>query len=1174
MSRNRNKKTRYRIGTGGAPVSEVLLEVEDVDEGVETPDPTPAPPQADAALGKGAGLAPSPDSGAPSGAADGEPTEVADFHVFFPITKVDAVRREVWGRGAQEVPDASGEILDWATSKPFIRAWSEDAFKRSGGKSKGNIRAMHQPIAAGRLLDLQLVDAEKAVDLGSEIVDDQEWRKVEKGVYTGYSIGGKYVKRWIDPLNPSLMRYTARPTEFSLVDVPAIPTATFTLVKADGTEELRKFESVLADADAPTFTVTGGGTVETLRVTNMTTGETHILAKDLPAPATAPSTTTLADSKIANLPAQPAPFAVTPADPPAGNVIAAQANPGRADLSGPAAQAQSATPTAGAGPAVAKTEADPLTARGQTVGIARRADAPLAPGAGQSGDWKNYADPANWGWACDEGERAEKSVTGYNAGAGKERYSIQEWAVLGRRIARLAGAVGSHIYKYDPGNKRIRRVQPKEANKMAAPTVMDLVGQARTLLSSIPGSDAVDQALSIMDVIADTAGSGVSATAGTPSTVTPTPTVTGTGSTLAAAAPPASPSLPPNVNSPAVANSTPGPSTTGDNSPSAPDPKTPSTSVPTSPTPATKGADMTAAPAAENTGEVFDTNPPQAGLQVFAMEGDGRLRAKLPEFTNALVNGGRKAIEKAFLVAEKDQQFFDELYNAAMRKVLDDGKINYDNRSMLNKAEIFGTRGLGAGEEAELRKGVSSSFAPGIYLQRLVKLMLPIVTPVRNRMFTEQAPLGAATAQWRAQLGFTNFIYAAAMSVAEAGVTIGSTTGTGQTINESSLTFASPFASTPNSNVVSLQAIAAGRGYDDPLQIAVIQSLTAMLKTEECNLLYMSNASIAMSAVTAASAATGSLSAGSYTFKITALTGQGWRYTQDIPSYAGASTYSVGGQSFATAGETAVTSSGSFFVAASGKATATWPAVKGAVAYNVYLNNATNEYWQATVTVPSVTISALATTGSSGPAANTTANTNGYEGLVSWAELATVYGQAIPTKSFTDQAGAALTLAASNSIKEFDTLLKNLWVNWNIAPTLILCSPQSALHANAVIASGSAGFSNYRIEATNVQGQIVGGLMQTGYTNKFANYTENMQRVVDILAHPYMPDGTFLFLSEMINYRMARETRGFKVETRIPYTYFPLGPTAPHYPFTVLVDETLECFHPSGQAAIAGVNVS
>ena len=62
-------------------------------------------------------------------------------------------------------------------------------------------------------------------------------------------MGGRYVTRWPDPENPSLTRYTPKPMEVSLVDHPCIPSATFEVVKADGSIELRKFKRSAAERD-------------------------------------------------------------------------------------------------------------------------------------------------------------------------------------------------------------------------------------------------------------------------------------------------------------------------------------------------------------------------------------------------------------------------------------------------------------------------------------------------------------------------------------------------------------------------------------------------------------------------------------------------------------------------------------------------------------------------------------------------------------------------------------------------------------------------------------------------------------------------------------------------------------------------------------------------------------
>jgi hypothetical protein len=166
-----------------------------------------------------------------------------DMNIFIPITKVDAARRLVYGVVTAEAPDIAGEVCDYASTKPLYQKWSQKFADATDGKSFGNLRAMHSNIAAGKLVDIAYDDAHKRIEICGKVVDDAEWAKVEEGVYTGFSQGGRYLKRWPDPDEPKLMRYTAEPVEVSLVDHPCLPEATFAVVKADGSTELRKFKA-------------------------------------------------------------------------------------------------------------------------------------------------------------------------------------------------------------------------------------------------------------------------------------------------------------------------------------------------------------------------------------------------------------------------------------------------------------------------------------------------------------------------------------------------------------------------------------------------------------------------------------------------------------------------------------------------------------------------------------------------------------------------------------------------------------------------------------------------------------------------------------------------------------------------------------------------------------------
>lgn len=170
------------------------------------------------------------------------------LNLFLPLTKVDVKERVVYGVAAVEEPDRSREIFDYESSKPLFQAWSASFEKVTDGKSLGNVRAMHGKVAAGKLDEITFDDVNKTISVAAKIVDDNEWKKVEEGVYTGFSIGGAYAKRWPDG---DLHRYTATPSEISIVDNPCMPSATFSMIKMDGTTEDRPFTSVIVEKKMP-----------------------------------------------------------------------------------------------------------------------------------------------------------------------------------------------------------------------------------------------------------------------------------------------------------------------------------------------------------------------------------------------------------------------------------------------------------------------------------------------------------------------------------------------------------------------------------------------------------------------------------------------------------------------------------------------------------------------------------------------------------------------------------------------------------------------------------------------------------------------------------------------------------------------------------------------------------
>ena len=163
-----------------------------------------------------------------------------ELSLFLPITKVDEEKRLVYLRAAQEIPDRANEIMDYQKSRPYFEKWSQEQHEASMGKSYGNVRAMHQNRASGIIAEpLSFNDVDKAIDVVVKVTDDEDWRKCKDGTYTGGSIGGSYGERTIEKSasGKNLTRYVAMPNHLALADRPCIPTATFRLIKADGTEQ-------------------------------------------------------------------------------------------------------------------------------------------------------------------------------------------------------------------------------------------------------------------------------------------------------------------------------------------------------------------------------------------------------------------------------------------------------------------------------------------------------------------------------------------------------------------------------------------------------------------------------------------------------------------------------------------------------------------------------------------------------------------------------------------------------------------------------------------------------------------------------------------------------------------------------------------------------------------------
>jgi hypothetical protein len=124
----------------------------------------------------------------------------------------------VFGVASTGARDDAGEIVSPEAMKAAIPAFM----------ASPAIREMHQPSAAGTALKCYVDPDNGSTVLAAHIVDPIAVKKVQAGVYKGFSIGGKVLAR--DPKDPSIIT-AIKLNEISLVDRPCNPEASIEMWK-------------------------------------------------------------------------------------------------------------------------------------------------------------------------------------------------------------------------------------------------------------------------------------------------------------------------------------------------------------------------------------------------------------------------------------------------------------------------------------------------------------------------------------------------------------------------------------------------------------------------------------------------------------------------------------------------------------------------------------------------------------------------------------------------------------------------------------------------------------------------------------------------------------------------------------------------------------------------------
>lgn len=157
--------------------------------------------------------------------------KVPGLDVYFAFERKDAAKREVEGYCFVNEDVGSGLVWDRAA----MEAATDDYMRWA------NIREMHQASAVGTCAELTW--DEKGCRILSTVVDDAAWKKVEAGVYKGFSAR-------IVPVTMRGNRVTAcKWIENSLVDRPADPDCPFDSIRVATGQE---YEIEMEEEETPT----------------------------------------------------------------------------------------------------------------------------------------------------------------------------------------------------------------------------------------------------------------------------------------------------------------------------------------------------------------------------------------------------------------------------------------------------------------------------------------------------------------------------------------------------------------------------------------------------------------------------------------------------------------------------------------------------------------------------------------------------------------------------------------------------------------------------------------------------------------------------------------------------------------------------------------------------------
>lgn len=449
-------------------------------------------------------------------------------------------------------------------------------------------------------------------------------------------------------------------------------------------------------------------------------------------------------------------------------------------------------------------------------------------------------------------------------------------------------------------------------------------------------------------------------------------------------------------------------------------------------------------------------------------------------------------------------------------------------------------------------------------LQAPAKNLYPIITLLAKKIPRVQGKGGTAT-NWRQVNSLLGSGFDSMGWVPE-----GQRSGA-MTLNATSK--AAAYVTLGEEAALTFEARNAAEGFEDERSRTTVRLLQKAMRKEELAILG-GNASLALgtpSAPTVSAAGTGAtLAAATYSVIVVALTFEGVKNS----SIAGgvATAISVTGQDGATftlnGGSSNKSANALQAVTLGQTLTATVSPIQAALGYAWYAGAAGSEVLQAITTVNAVAFSAPLASGTQAASAVSTDSSRNanlaFDGL-----LTTALNPA-NNAYVKDLAGSFLTSSSRGSVNEIDVMLKTMWDNSKLSPTVIYVNSQEQMNiTNKVLVAASGTLLRQNI-ALGEPGAVVAGNVVSHYYNPFAL---NGGVMIPILLHPDVPAGCIIAWADNLpaQYQSNEVPNVAEMHVRKDWQEIEWPLVTRSYQHGVYVEEVLAVYAPFAMSIIKNV---